>query len=407
MSISGKNIILGISGGIAAYKMPILVRLLKKAGANVQVIMTPAAHDFVTPVTLSTLSGKPVITDFIQNKEGLWHNHVAWAQWADLMVFAPATANTLAKMATGQADNFLLAVYLSAKGPVMVAPAMDLDMYAHPATQKNIKKLQSYGILIIPATKGELASGLSGYGRLEEPENIFKNIIDFFNKKATLSNRKVLVTAGPTYEAIDPVRFIGNHSSGKMGIALAEEAAMRGASVVLVLGPTHLRPINPDIKVVSVQNADEMYSSVKQYFKSSDITIMAAAVADFTPKKKALHKIKKGASSLSIALKPTKDILASLGTQKKSHQILAGFAMETENETENALDKLQRKNLDLIVLNSLREANAGFKYDTNKVTIFTKDGRQIALPLKSKKAVAEDIWSVVETLINNSRKKIE
>ncbi len=398
MPLAGKNIILGISGGIAAYKMPLLVRLLKKAGANIQVIMTPAAHDFVTPVTLATLSGRPVLTDFIQNKEGLWHNHVALAQWADLMLLAPVTANTLAKMAHGQADNFLLAVYMSAKSPVMVAPAMDVDMYAHPATRQNLQQLQAYGIHLIPATKGELASGLTGYGRLEEPENIYKHILDFFKQKNSLSGKKVLITAGPTYEAIDPVRFIGNHSSGKMGIALAEEAAKRGASVVLVLGPTHLRPANPDIKVLPVTNAEEMFAGVTEHFGTADMAVMAAAVADFTPEKPAEHKIKKGQASLSIPLKPTKDILAYLGTQKKRHQILAGFAMETENETENALAKLKRKNLDLIVLNSLREPQAGFKHDTNKVTIFVKDGRQIDLPLKSKKAVAEDIWSVMESL---------
>ena len=401
MPLTGKNIILGISGGIAAYKMPLLVRLLKKAGANIQVVMTPAAHDFVTPVTLATLSDRPVLTDFIQSKEGLWHNHVALAQWADLMLFAPVTANTLAKMAHGQADNFLLAVYMSAKCPIMVAPAMDLDMYAHPATRQNLQQLQKFGVYLIPATKGELASGLTGYGRMEEPENIYKQVVDFFKQKKSLSGKKVLITAGPTYEAIDPVRFIGNHSSGKMGIALAEEAAKRGASVVLVLGPTSLRPHNPAIEVLPVTNAEEMFATVTQHFDTADITVMAAAVADFTPEKRAGHKIKKSHTSLSIPLKPTKDILAYLGKQKKANQILAGFAMETENEAENALAKLKRKNLDLIVLNSLREPQAGFKHDTNKVTIFVKDGRQIDLPLKTKKAVAEDVWSIIESLKTN------
>ncbi|HFX18035.1 MAG TPA: bifunctional phosphopantothenoylcysteine decarboxylase/phosphopantothenate--cysteine ligase CoaBC, partial [Flavobacteriales bacterium] len=283
MSLADKNIIIGISGGIAAYKIPLLIRLLKKAGANVQVIMTQAAHSFVTPVTLATLSGNPIITDFIKNKEGEWQHHVNLALWADLMIFAPVTANTLAKMASGQADNFLLAVYMSAKCPVMIAPAMDLDMYAHPATKKNIEILQSFGYHIIPATEGELASGLIGYGRMEEPEQIYQEIETFFKKKTDLKNKKVLITAGPTYEAIDPVRFIGNHSSGKMGIALAEAAAERGAEVILILGPTHLEAKHPNIKTVRVQNAAEMLHATQQYFPESDITIAAAAVADFTP----------------------------------------------------------------------------------------------------------------------------
>ncbi len=398
MSLRDKNIVLGVSGGIAAYKIPMLVRMLKKAGANVQVIMTPAAHDFVTPVTLSTLSGRPVITDFIKNKEGEWHHHVNLALWADLMVFAPVTANTLSKMATGQAGNFLLAVYMSAKCPVMIAPAMDLDMYAHPATQNNLKTLASYGYEIIPATEGELASGLTGYGRMEEPENIFNRILAHFKKKSSLAGRKILVTAGPTYESIDPVRFIGNHSSGKMGIAIADEAAARGAKVVLVLGPTHLQATHQEIKTVRVQNAAQMYEAVHRYFKDTDVAVLAAAVADFTPEKTAPHKIKKHQATLSIPLKQTKDILASLGEIKTPSQILIGFAMETQNAKANALKKLKRKNLDFIVLNSINEKGAGFKHDTNKVSILTKNGDVYDYPLKSKKAVAADILDMAEKM---------
>ena len=395
MSVKDKNIIIGVSGGIAAYKIPLLVRLLKKAGANVQVLMTPAAHDFVTPVTLATLSGRPVLTEFVKDNTGSWHNHVSLGMWADLMVFAPVTANTLAKMANGQADNFLLAVYMSAKCPVMIAPAMDLDMYAHPATKANLDKLQSYGYHIIPATKGELASGLTGYGRMEEPENIFTRIQDFFAKKNDLAGKKVLVTAGPTYESIDPVRFIGNHSSGKMGIAIAEEAAERGAEVVLVLGPTHLQASHPNIRTVKVQNAAQMYEAVHKEFGNADITVMAAAVADFTPEQTAGQKIKKSGDVMTLKLKATKDILASLGQKKTKNQILIGFAMETENEKANALKKLRKKNLDFIVLNSLREKNAGFKHDTNRVTILTKSGDIIDYPLKTKKEVAADILDLV------------
>jgi len=398
VSLRDKNIVLGVSGGIAAYKIPMLVRMLKKAGANVQVIMTPAAHDFVTPVTLSTLSGRPVITDFIKNKEGEWHHHVNLALWADLMVFAPVTANTLAKMATGQAGNFLLAVYMSAKCPVMIAPAMDLDMYAHPATQNNLKTLASYGYEIIPATEGELASGLTGYGRMEEPENIFNRILAHLKKKSSLAGRKILVTAGPTYESIDPVRFIGNHSSGKMGIAIADEAAARGAKVVLVLGPTHLQATHQEIKTVRVQNAAQMYEAVHRYFKDTDVAVLAAAVADFTPEKTAPHKIKKHQATLSIPLKQTKDILASLGEIKTPSQILIGFAMETQNAKANALKKLKRKNLDFIVLNSINEKGAGFKHDTNKVSILTKNGDVYDYPLKSKKAVAADILDMAEKM---------
>ncbi len=397
MPLQGKKIIIGISGGIAAYKIPLLIRLLKKNGAEVRVMMTPSAHDFVTPVTLATLSQNPVATDFIKNNGGQWNNHVEWGTWANLILIAPATANTLSKMAHGQADNFLLAVYLSARCPVYIAPAMDLDMYAHPSTLENIEKLKSFGNHIIPATIGELASGLTGAGRMEEPGKIFEIIQNHFDK-GPLKGKKVLVTAGPTYEAIDPVRFIGNHSSGKMGIAIAEQAAELGADVKLVLGPTDLRPANHNISIIPVISAEEMYQAVMKEFPSSDITIMSAAVADFTPRKKALHKIKKTGDTLNIELKRTKDILNELGKQKKEEQILIGFAMETQNEMENALQKLKKKNLDMIVLNSLNEKDAGFKHDTNKVTIINKDGNIKKFPLKTKKEVASDLF---KEILNN------
>jgi phosphopantothenoylcysteine decarboxylase/phosphopantothenate--cysteine ligase len=400
LSLRGKNIIIGITGGIAAYKIPFLVRILKKSGANVKVIMTPAARDFVSPVTLSVLSGNAVLSEFVKTgNEGVWNNHVALADWADLMVFAPVTANTLAKMASGQADNLLMAVYLSAKSPVMIAPAMDLDMYAHPATRQNIEKLKNFGYHIIPATEGELASGLTGYGRMEEPEKIAEIINNHFKKKQNLTGKTVLVTAGPTYEAIDPVRFIGNHSSGKMGIAIAEEAAQRGAKVILVLGPTHLSVSHPDIKVHKITSAQEMYNTVHSYFDRADITVMAAAVADFTPEKKSTEKIKKSGNKLQLSLQSTQDILASLGEKKSEKQILIGFAMETQNEKENAIKKLKKKNLDFIVLNSLREKNAGFKHDTNKVSILTRNGEILDFPLKSKKEVAADIFDLIEKLV--------
>jgi len=403
MSLKDKNIVIGISGGIAAYKIPLLVRLLVKAGAQIQIVMTEAAHQFVTPLTLSTLSGTPVLTDFISNKkEGTWNNHVALALNADLILMAPATANTLSKMASGQADNLLLAVYMSAKCPVMIAPAMDLDMYAHRTTQENLERLKSFGHIIIPATKGELASGLVGFGRMEEPDQIFNIIVDFFEKKKSLNNKKVLVTAGPTYEPIDPVRFIGNHSSGKMGIALAEEAVERGADVVLILGPSPLQPVHPKIKTVRIKTAEEMYNAVHRYFQEMDITIMAAAVADFTPEKKTKHKIKKTSETLSLKLKKTKDVLASIGSIKKEKQVLVGFAMETENEKENARKKLLKKNLDFIVLNSLNKEKTGFKHDTNQVSILTKEGEVIDYALKTKKMVAKDVFDLIITKYLNA-----
>jgi len=399
MSLVGKKIIIGVTGGIAAYKIPSLIRLLVKAGAEVQVIATPKALKFVTPITLSTLSKKPVISQFAKNETGEWYNHVAIADWADLMIFAPVTANSLAKMALGLSDNFLTTVYLSAKCPVFIAPAMDLDMHAHPTTQNNIKQLQSFGHTIIPATEGELASGLTGYGRMEEPENIFNMIENFFKKKKTLLGKRILITAGPTYEKIDPVRFIGNHSSGKMGIALAETAAELGAEVELILGPTNLHAKHPNINTTHVVSAEEMYHATHQYFNHTDIAILAAAVADFTPKTKADHKIKKDGNTLSLELTATKDILASLGKIKRENQVLVGFAMETNNEIENASKKLHKKNLNFIVLNSLNEKNAGFKHDTNKITIIDNQGAVTPFELKSKKEVAADIFNKINTYL--------
>ncbi len=395
MPLTGKKIVIGITGGIAAYKIPYLVRILKKKGAEIRIAMSNAAKDFVTPVTLATLSENPVISIFTNTENGTWNNHVEWAQWADVLLFAPVTANTLSKMANGQADNFLTAVYLSAKTPVFVSPAMDLDMYAHPATKKNIETLKSFGINIIPATSGELASGLTGYGRMEEPEEIVNILETFFLQDKPLINKSVLITAGPTYEAIDPVRFIGNHSSGKMGIALAEQAAKMGAKVNLILGPSNLSAKHSSIKTTKVVSAEQMYKAIHKYFKQSDIIIMSAAVADFTPKKVANNKIKKGGDTLELELKKTKDILKSLGEIKSKNQILVGFAMETQNELENAKAKLNKKNLDFIVLNSLNEKNAGFKHDTNKITIIDKNDSIKNYPLKSKSEVAKDIFNEI------------
>ncbi len=395
MPLTGKKIVIGITGGIAAYKIPFLIRLLKKKGAELRIAVSKKALDFVTPVTLSTLAETPVVSEFSNADDGTWHNHVEWAQWADLLLFAPVTANTLSKMAKGQADNFLMAVYLSAKSPVFIAPAMDLDMYAHPATKKNIQTLKSYGLHIIPATSGELASGLTGYGRMEEPEKIIEIIEAYFDNYKPLKNKKVLITAGPTYEAIDPVRFIGNHSSGKMGIALAETAAQLGADVELVLGPSNLMPTHTKIKTTKIVSAEQMYQAVQKLFPTSDITVMSAAVADFTPKKVAENKIKKGGNTLELELKRTKDILKSLGKIKNNKQILVGFAMETENELNNAKAKLKKKNLDFIVLNSLNEKNAGFKHDTNKITMIDKNNSVKEFALKTKTDVAKDIFNEI------------
>lgn len=390
--LSGKKILLGVSGGIAAYKSAILVRLLIKAGAQVKVIMTPAAKDFVTPLTLSTLSKNPVYSSFFneEDENAEWNNHVDFALWADLMLIAPATANTLSKMVNGNCDNLLIATYLSAKCPVYFAPAMDLDMYKHPSTLAGFRSLRDFGNIIIPAEKGELASGLSGEGRMAEPENIVAFLEKDLESKLPLKGKKILVTAGPTYEAIDPVRFIGNHSTGKMGFDIAKVAANLGAEVILVSGPTHLQLKNSNITLESVTSAQEMYDTCHRYFKEVDVAIAAAAVADYKPKNVAAQKIKKSDASFVIELEKTKDILASLG-EIKEQQFLIGFALETENEIEHAKQKIQKKNLDLIVLNSLNDKGAGFGQPTNKVTFIDKNFVITPMDLKSKEDVAADI----------------
>jgi phosphopantothenoylcysteine decarboxylase/phosphopantothenate--cysteine ligase len=391
MILRGKKVLIGVSGGIAAYKIPYLVRLLIKNGAEVKVMMTPAATQFVTPLTLATVSKNPVIIDFFNAETGEWNNHVDLALWADLIVIAPVTANTLAKMCHGQADNFLLATYMSAKCPVMFAPAMDLDMYHHPSTRINIDKLISYGNKFIPAATGELASGLSGEGRLEEPEKIFETVKDFFFEGDSLTGKKVIVTAGPTFEAIDPVRFIGNHSSGKMGIDIADELANRGADVTLVCGPSGILNKNGKVKRINVTSSDEMFIATTEAFKTADAAILAAAVADYKPKEVSNIKIKKKTDDMKIDLVKTQDILAALGKVKNNKQVLVGFALETNNELENAKEKLIRKNLDFIVLNSLQHPGAGFKHATNQITILHKDNKVQDFELKSKVEVAKDI----------------
>ena len=386
------NIVLGVTAGIAAYKTPQLVRLLTKKGYNVRVILTENAKEFVTPLTLSTVSKNPVLTSF-SSPEGDWHSHVELALWADVMLIAPATANTIAKMAHGVCDNLLLATYFSAKAPVFIAPAMDLDMYAHPTVTENLAKLASYGNHIIPATYGELASGLVGQGRMAEPEDIVLFLENTLSENLPLKGKKILITAGPTYEAIDPVRFIGNFSSGKMGIALANEAVRQGAEVHLVLGPSSEKNIHSQIHLHRVVSAQQMYEAAVNEFPSCDIAILAAAVADYTPESVAPEKIKKKGGNLSLTLVPTVDILASLG-KIKTTQTLIGFALETENEVANAQTKLEKKNLNGIVLNSLRDAGAGFGTDTNKVTFITKE-TQISFPLKTKEEVAKDILAQI------------
>lgn len=394
--LNGKKIVLGVSGGIAAYKTASLVRLFIKAGANVQVIMTPASKDFVTPLTLSTLSKNPVHSTFYneEDENAQWNNHVELGLWADLMLIAPATANTMSKMANGAVDNLLIATYLSAKCPVYFAPAMDLDMYIHPSTTSSFELLQKFGNIMIPAESGELASGLSGEGRMAEPENIIAFLEADLESKLPLKGKKILITAGPTYEAIDPVRFIGNHSSGKMGFDIARRASELGAEVILVSGPTHLKSANSAIKWISVVSAQDMYEACHQYFENVDVAISAAAVADYRPKFVAAQKIKKAVVDLNIELEKTQDILASLGKIKKN-QFLIGFALETENEIENAKLKIQKKNLDLIVLNSLQDEGAGFGKATNKITFISKDFAIEPMELKSKEAVAADILNKV------------
>lgn len=418
----GKKVLLGITGSIAAYKAALLVRLLVKQGAIVRVIMTNAATQFITPLTLSTLSKNEVITQFFTQHEQLWHNHVELGLWADVFVIAPASGNTLAKMANGICDNVLLASYLSARCPVVLVPAMDVDMWHHPATQNNIATLQKYGNLIVPVENGELASGLFGAGRMAEPETIVHFLeTRIFKKSLTtevkltfpsnvvtfLQNKKVLITAGPTHEPIDPVRFVGNHSTGRMGIALAEVAQQMGADSTLIIGATPLRPNNPAIQTISVQTAEEMYTATVPLFEQTDIAISAAAVADYTPVNPSQTKIKKKVQTTNnknndwlLSLKRTKDILKQLGKQKKAGQLLVGFALETNNELANAQRKLHAKNLDMIVLNSLRDSGAGFQHDTNKITILDKHGQTAVFPLKSKRAVAIDIFAYLARLAN-------
>jgi len=399
--LSGKKILLGVTAGIAAYKSAFLVRLLVKEGAEVKVVMTPSSKEFVTPLTLSTLSRNEVFSSFTneEDENAQWNNHVELALWADLFLIAPATANTLSKMAHGSCDNLLLAVYLSAKCPVYYAPAMDLDMYKHPTTEATFKTLDSFGNIRIDATHGELASGLIGKGRMAEPEAIVSFIEKDLLKGLPLRGKKVLITAGPTFEAIDPVRFIGNHSSGKMGYAIAEKAASLGAQVTLVSGPVSVQTNNSGIKVVPVTSAEEMYEAVHRYFNDTDIAILSAAVADYKPAEVASEKIKKTEGKLNIKLEKTKDILASLG-ELKTKQYLVGFALETENELENAKSKLKKKNLDLIVLNSLRDKGAGFGGDTNKVTLIAKDNKTLPFEVKPKTEVAGDILAYIIDDIN-------
>ena len=397
--LSGKKILLGITGGIAAYKTPLLVRALIQQAAEVKVVMTPSSKDFVSPLTLSTLSKNPVLSTFTAEDPDnpVWNDHVELAQWADLLLVAPATANTLSSMVHGRCNNLLLAVYLSAKCPVFIAPAMDLDMYAHPSTQENINTLKSFGNHVLPVGEGFLASGLEGKGRMLEPEEMVSKVVSFFNPTLELKGKKVLITAGPTYEAIDPVRFIGNHSSGKMGYALAEVALKMGAAVTLISGPSSEKINHPSLKLIKVVSAEEMLTAVQEFYDSTDIAIAAAAVADFKPKKIAYNKLKKESGLAHISLVPTVDILSYMG-EKKKKQKLIGFALETENELEHAKGKLSRKNLDGIVLNSLQDPDAGFSVTTNKITFIHADFRAESYPLQSKLECAQRIFEQILTL---------
>ncbi|OFX87428.1 MAG: phosphopantothenoylcysteine decarboxylase [Bacteroidetes bacterium GWF2_33_16] len=399
MKLQDKHILLGITGSIAAYKAAILVRLLVKEGAQVKVVMTKLAKEFITPLTMATLSKSPILVDFFDPENGQWNSHVDLGMWADLYLVAPATANTMGKMANGIADNLLLTSYLSAKCPVMIAPAMDLDMFQHPANLRNIEVLKSYGNIIIEPVEGELASGLSGKGRMEEPEVIVEKVVEFFSQKKKLLNKTILVTAGPTYEPIDPVRFIGNFSTGKMGFAIAEKLAEQGANVFLITGPTQLSTQNKSITRVDVQTADEMYENAVKYFSSCDAAIMSAAVADFKPVTKEDHKIKRGKENFQIELVPNKDIAAELGKLKTSKQVLVGFALETNDEFLNAIKKINTKNLDFIVLNSLNDKGAGFGFDTNKITIIDSAEKQYQFNLKSKSNAAVDIVNMLTDVL--------
>lgn len=391
MRLEGKHIILGVTGSIAAYKAAYLLRGLVKEGAEVQVVMTPAAKEFITPVTMSALSDKPVASEFFAANDGTWHSHVDMGQWADLMLFAPVTAATLGKMANGIADNLLVTTYLSAKCPVYIAPAMDLDMFGHPSTTKNLEILRSYGNIILEPGEGELASGLHGKGRMQEPEQIVEEVVVFFHSKKKLLNKKVLVTAGPTFEKIDPVRFIGNYSSGKMGFALARELADQGAEVTLVAGPVHLKINHPNVHRIDVESAKQMHDTCLEHFPNVDAAVMCAAVADYRPKEIADRKLKRTEASMNIELEANPDIAAALGKLKTSKQLLVGFALETNDERQNAVGKIQKKNLDFIVLNSLQDQGAGFGVDTNKITILSKDNNAQEFELKQKVEVAADI----------------
>ena len=397
--IKGKKIVLGITGSIAAYKAAVLTRGLIKKGAEVQIVITPAGKEFITPVTLSALTSKPVISEFFAQRDGTWHSHVDLGLWADVMLIAPATASTIGKMAHGIADNMLITTYLSMKAPVFIAPAMDLDMFAHPATQHNLDILRSYGNHIIEPASGELASHLVGKGRMEEPERIIEELEAFFERQQQLNGKKILITAGPTYEKIDPVRFIGNYSSGKMGYALAEICAERGAEVTLVSGPVNLKVTHPNIHRIDVESAEQMYEAAVSAYADADAGILCAAVADFTPETVAGQKIKREKDDLVLRLKPTHDIAAALGKQKQAHQKLVGFALETTDEVAHAQDKLNRKNFDFIVLNSLNDKGAGFRCDTNKITIIDRQATT-PYPLKEKKEVACDIIDRLTTLFS-------
>jgi phosphopantothenoylcysteine decarboxylase / phosphopantothenate---cysteine ligase len=402
--LKGKKILLGVTGSIAAYKSALLVRLFIKAGAEVKVIMTNAAKDFITPLSLSVLSKNPVATESFNKDNGEWNNHVELALWADLFVIAPASANSIAKMAAGLCDNILLSCYLSARCPVFIAPAMDEDMYHHPSLKSNIKKLEEYGNHIIQATDGELASGLFGEGRMEEPEIIFQHLSAFLKKDLSLNGIKALVTAGPTYEAIDAVRYIGNRSSGRMGFAIAEELSKRGAQVTLISGPGEMKLNDESISRKNVESADEMYKACMDEFGEMNLIIMTAAVSDYKPESAVKEKIKKENQSLDISLVPTRDILKSMGESKRNDQVLVGFALESNDEIVNAKSKLKNKNLDMIVLNSLRDEGAGFNVSTNKITIIDKKGESVSYPLKSKSEVASDVVDSVEKTLNINRK---
>lgn len=398
--LKGKHIILGITGSIAAYKAAYIIRALVKKGAEVQVVITPAGKEFITPITLSALSSNPVISEFFSNRDGSWHSHVDLGLWADAMLIAPATASTIGKMANGIADNMLVTTYLSCKAPIFIAPAMDLDMFAHPSTQQNLDRLRSFGNHIIEPAEGELASHLVGKGRMEEPDKIIAVLEEFFASRTVLEKKKIVITAGPTYEKIDPVRFIGNYSSGKMGFALAEACAQQGAEVTLIAGPVSLTTTHPNIQRIDVESAEEMYQAAMTAFPEADAGILCAAVADYRPEIQADEKIKRESKGeMMLHLVPNKDIAASLGAIKQEGQVLVGFALETNNEATNAESKLKRKNLDFIVLNSLRDVGAGFRCDTNKISIIDRQGETTGYPLKSKQGVAVDIVNKLATLL--------